>query len=301
MRSLITKKSSKNKKRPVKNQSISALWGRVFMPSAGGGRPSRRQPEFWRQRLLYGAGIFMVLSLSAAWWFDVPGQIAEKVVENTIGASQKMGFCVRDVMVQGRRFAPTDRILQAVNLKKGDAIFLKSPAAIKEDLEKIPWVKKASVQRRLPHDLFIDLEERQPIALWQHQKIHYLVDASGVVISNEKLMEFSKLPIIVGGDAPLHAPKILALLDKFPDIQKRVTALVRVGGRRWDLQLDHKITVKLPELKSEEAFARLLLVIQQDKLHASDVSVVDLRLPHQMIMRLSPTGAVKITGKGTQL
>lgn len=29
----------------------------------------------------------------------------------------------------------------------------------------------------------------------------------------------------------------------------KITALVRIGGRRWDIQLNRQVTIKLPEAK----------------------------------------------------
>ncbi len=275
----------------------SSFRGRVFTPSA---RRGKRQPVQWKGYVRLVSFVCLVGGLGGAFWMELPQKAADTTVQWMINTSGKVGFRVTDVMVQGRHFASSQKILQAVQLKQGDPIFDRSPSEIKGALEKISWVHKASVQRYLPGKIYIEVKERVPVAVWQHQKVHYLVDADGIVISNEKLDEFSALPIIVGGDAPVHAPELLAILRQFPEIQKRISALVRVGGRRWDLQLDRKITVKLPEEKLENALPRLLLLIQQQKLDSKDISVVDLRLPDQIILRLSPIGELKLTGKGSE-
>jgi cell division protein FtsQ len=90
------------------------------------------------------------------------------------------------------------------------------------------------------------------------------------------------------------------LLEKFPDLRKRLTALVRVGGRRWDLHLDRTLLIKLPETKVEGALVRLDLLIKQNKVKPAEVSVVDLRVQNQMVMRLSPGAAMRLKGKGKE-
>ena len=142
--------------------------------------------------------------------------------------------------------------------------------------------------------------ERKPIALWHHQQSFFLVDQEGIVITSPNITQFQHLPVVVGADAPVHAPKILALLEKFPEIRKRLSSLVRIRQRRWDLSLENSILVKLPEDSVEDALARLSLLIEQKKISKDETSIVDLRVPKQVILRLSKAAAVRIKIKGKE-
>ncbi len=127
-----------------------------------------------------------------------------------------------------------------------------------------------------------------------------MVDREGVVIQNAKLYQFQQLPLVIGPDAPLHTPKILTLLEKFPKILERVKVLTRVRQRRWDITFKDSILVKLSEQKPEESLARLSLLIEQGKIHKGDVSMVDLRNREQIVLRLSPEAAIRIKLKGKE-
>lgn len=234
------------------------------------------------------------------WWAEYPQRFGNFVSHTLVAASGRMGFCLSDVLVEGRHNASIEKILKVVNVRRGDPLFAYDPYQIKAQLEEISWIRHATVKRQLPGIIFIQLDERQPVALWQHQQKHYLVDEQGVIISSDNLQSFDKLPIIVGSDAPVHAPHILHLLEKFPDLRKRLSALVRVGGRRWDLHLDRTLQIKLPETKLEEALVRLDLLIKQKKINPTELSVVDLRVQNQMVMRLSPSAAMRLKGKGKE-
>jgi cell division protein FtsQ len=238
--------------------------------------------------------------LALLWWAEYPQRFGNFVSHSTVAATGRMGLRLSDVLVEGRQNAPIEKILAIVNARQGDPLLSYDPYVIKRQLEEISWIRQATVKRQLPGIIFIQLQERQPVALWQHQQKHYLVDEQGVIISSNNLQAFGKLPLIVGGDAPVHAPHILRLLEKFPDIRKKLTALVRVGGRRWDLHLDKSLQIKLPETKVEDALVRLALLIQQNKINPSEVAVVDLRVQNQMVMRLSPTAAMRLKGKGKE-
>lgn len=234
------------------------------------------------------------------WWAEYPQRFGHFVVHSMVAATGHIGFSLSDVLVEGRQNAPIETILQVINTRRGYPLLSYDPYEIKRQLEEISWIRQATVKRQLPGIIFIQLNERQPVALWQHQQRHYVVDEQGVVISGENLAAFDKLPIIVGRDAPVHAPHILHLLEKFPDIRKRITALVRVGERRWDLHLDRTLQIKLPETSVEEALVRLDLLIKQKKVNPKEVSVVDLRVKNQMVMRLSPAAAMRLKGKGKE-
>jgi cell division protein FtsQ len=242
----------------------------------------------------------LLLFTSLLWWAEYPQRFSLFVSNSMVSATGVVGFKLTDVLVEGRKNAPLETILKVVNVRRGNPLLGYDPYQIKKDLEEISWIRKATVKRQLPGLIFIQLNERQPVALWQHHQKHYIVDELGVIISTDNLQAFDKLPIIVGGDAPVHAPHILHLLEKFPDIRKQITALVRVGERRWDLHLDRTLQIKLPETNVEDALVRLDLLIKQKKVNPAQVSVVDLRVKSQMVIRLSPTAAVRLKGKGKE-
>jgi cell division protein FtsQ len=258
--------------------------------------------RFWSNSLIRVGLItgFAFACPALLWWAEYPQRLGYFVVHSMVMATGKVGFNLTDVLVEGRQNAPIDTILKVIKARRGDPLLSYDPYEIKKQLEEIPWIRQAVVKRQLPGIIFIQLNERQPVALWQHQQKHYLVDDKGVVISSENLQPFEKLPIIVGRDAPVQAPQVLRLLEKFPEIRSRITALVRVGERRWDLHIDRTLNVKLPESNVEEALVRLDLLMKQKKLNSKEVSVIDLRVKNQMVMRLSPAAAMRLKGKGKE-
>jgi cell division protein FtsQ len=211
--------------------------------------------------------------------------------ENLIHYSGRVGLDVRDVFVEGRRNVPLETVLTAAQVTTMTPILSYDIDTIRDNLLKIDWVKTVTVQRRLPNMLYIKLFERQPIALWQRQGQHYIVDKDGVVIKSPILDKFKALPIVAGENAPAHTPKLLELLEKFITVRKHLTAMIRVRDRRWDLTLDHTVNIKLPEDGLEDALARLSILLDEQKIVAGEILFVDLRLPKQVIIRLTPEEA----------
>ena len=115
-------------------------------------------------------------------------------------------------------------------------------------------IKAALVERRMPKTIYIAIIERKPIAIWQFEKKLYLIDEEGNRISNKDIEKFSKLLQVVGSDANVYAQNLVMELSKHPELAKRITSAVRYGERRWNLNLEQGITVKMPEDDFQKAY-----------------------------------------------
>lgn len=232
----------------------------------------------------------VTLALATAWQFKVHHMLGEFFIRSTAS----YGYRLNDVVIKGRHFASKEQILHLMGIPGGGAIFKYSPDVIQESLCKgIPWIKSVQVQRVLPGQIILNITERTPVALWQHQKQFYLVDDSGLVIG-QRLPGFEKLPVIVGPNAPQQAPRLLSLLKQYPEVLKRLTGMVHVQNRRFDLMLNGNLTIKLPEIQIEAALARLNFLLEAKKLNLDEVTVVDLRLPKQLIVKVSKAAAERL-------
>jgi cell division protein FtsQ len=148
-------------------------------------------------------------------------------------------------------------------------------------------VRSATIERRLPGTLFVRLVERQPLAVWQHQGRQELIDTQGEIIAVKDLSRFSGLPTVVGTDAASYAAGLLAMLARQPALARRVTAAIRVDDRRWNVRIDHRTDVLLPEDDPAAAWARLAELERAKQLLQRDVEAVDLRLPDRLVLRIA--------------
>jgi cell division protein FtsQ len=99
------------------------------------------------------------------------------------------------------------------------------------------------------------------------------------------------LPLVVGGGAQREAKDFLSVIDRYPDIRSVVRASILVAERRWNLRLTNGIDVRLPETDVEHALDRLVALDRDKKLLSRDVTMVDLRLPDRVTVRLSDAAA----------
>jgi cell division protein FtsQ len=219
-------------------------------------------------------------------------QVAQSTLQAAVDAiiegTGLLGLTVSDVTVEGRETTDGETILAALGAAPGTPILAVSPRRAKQQLEGLPWVRTAVIERRLPGTLYVRLVERKPLALWQHSGKIELIDRLGTVIPVARLDRFAKLPMVVGEGAASHAAELLDMLASEPDLAVRVTAAIRVGNRRWNLRIDNAIDVLLPADEPAGAWVQLARLDRSSALLQRDVQSIDIRLPDRLVLRVSP-------------
>ena len=166
----------------------------------------RRQRRFLRPALwgLAGFGVVMVgivLVHSAQ-----PGGTVARIRD---GIASAANMRVRDIVIEGRNNTPQPLLDAALGVKAGDSMLGFSIGSARQRLETLSWVEHATVERRLPGTLVVNLVERRPYAIWQHEGKFVLIDRDGQVVANEDVAAFGELPLVVGPGAPEAATALL--------------------------------------------------------------------------------------------
>jgi len=91
-------------------------------------------------------------------------------------------FSVRQVLVSGGSAAPAAQIKLVTDRSLGRNIFATDLEALQQKLESQPWIRTASVKRRIPDALLIQIEERIPEVLVKMGSSLYLADGEGVLL-----------------------------------------------------------------------------------------------------------------------
>ncbi len=264
-----------------------------------GAKPLRRRARPWFERrrlLLLGLGVVAALSLTGIGWLWHSGWIIQQV-SRTVAAVYQItadaGFAVDDVLVEGRNRTKASAILSALSVERGSPILAVDPDSARDRLEALPWVRQASVERRLPRLLYIRLTEREPMAIWQLNGKLSVIDRSGAVIAGAKATRFAGLPLVVGEEAAPEAAALLDMLRQEPDLGALVVAAVRVGTRRWNLRLEGGVEVRLPETEAADAWRQFAELERAHGLLERDVVAIDLRLPGRLVVRTAPGAQTK--------
>ena len=233
------------------------------------------------------AGGFVALSLIAAATVATLMGVPQRWWQHTAVAAADAGFEVRHVEISGLRNMGRLPVYAAALDGATNSMLLVDLPAARGRLLALPWVADASVGRRLPDTLIVDIVERRPVALWQYHQHLAAIDRTGQLLTDEHLERFGKLPLVVGPGANGRAGEILAHLDKHPALASQVDAAMLVGGRRWDLKLHSGETMALPEgdAPTERALAQFTTLDKARGLLAKGFTRFDLRTPDKLTLR----------------
>ena len=267
----------------------------------------RSSRSAWVMMWLRRAGVLLLLLIfgvwSGAWFFlsDAHTKTMKWAEDRMLETTAGMGFTVENILVEGRVRSDPEVLKAIVNVQRGDPLFRLHPAATRQAIERLAWVKSVRVERRLPDTVYIGIEERQPLALWREEKDNAvqllgeekplrLLDEEGKVIEADATKGFADLIVFQGQDAPQQASAFIDLLKAEPVLYERVKVATWIGQRRWDLTLKSGIVLKLPEKDIGFALRRVVDAQEKDKILERDIESVDVREGDRLVIRTRPGG-----------
>lgn len=254
------------------------------------GTSGRRAKRLGLHRL--GIGLVVVLATVGggifSWHVGWPQQQAARLADAAYQFTGHAGFTINDIIVEGRTNADRAEVLAAMQVKRGMPILAVDRDAMLQRLERMPWLAAVTIERRLPHTIYVRLHERRPLARWQYQNRVQVIDREGKPLPPAAPRDFAQLPLVVGEGAAENAMDLLASLEPYPKISQVLRAAVRVGGRRWDIILEPGVTVKLPEGEEAEGLKRLAALIDEQQILTRDVTGIDLRADDRWVVERAP-------------
>lgn len=253
-----------------------------------------RRIATWAFVVLGGA-----ILLGVASWFGLPGMIGTAVAEG-IG---RAGFRVEQVEVTGIKRADKMTVYAVALDQQSRAMPLVDLDKVRERLLEYGWIEDARVSRRMPDTLVVNIVERKPVAVWQHNGQLMLIDGNGVLLEPVRADAMPRLPLVIGDGAYAQQPAYQKLLGAAPALKPLVKAATWIGNRRWDLLFTSGETLSLPE--GEAASAAALMKFAEldgtDRLLGRGYVRFDMRDSSKMVIRM-PGQTVKraITGEATE-
>jgi len=201
------------------------------------------------------------------------------------------GFAIKAVTITGARELTENEILSLAGVSPRNSLIFLNVADLRARLRAVPFIKDASVTKLFPNRLLIEVEERQPYALWQKDGSISIVSADGTVIDDLHDARYENLPLVTGEGANGKIAEYTALLDAAGDLRPRIRAGIYVAGRRWTLKTNSGVEIVLPEKDPAQALSRLALVEHDSHILEKDILAIDLRIPGRIVARLTEDAA----------
>jgi cell division protein FtsQ len=205
-------------------------------------------------------------------------------------------FQITDVSLNGNHALSKNQLLEWMGPIQGENLFMYDLSEASEKLAEHPWVLSASVQRRFPQEIQIELIERVPYARIKFEKI-FLMDNFGVILSEEK-PEHQHLPLIAhtsraskpenfSGETVIQGLKTMHYFNKLSFFKKNPLDAAELKGhsriifftRASDLQIQMSM-----EMLSE-GFKKFMIVLDTLENEADTIQMIDLSFKDQVVVR----------------
>ncbi|MFM9851377.1 MAG: cell division protein FtsQ/DivIB [Sphingomonadaceae bacterium] len=229
-------------------------------------------------------GLFAVALIAVAIFAGVPGFVGTQIAT----VAGQAGFAVKRVEVNGINRMERLTVYAIALDQHSMAMPLVDLDKVRNQLMGYGWIKDARVYRRLPDTLVVDIVERKPAAVWQHNQKLSLIDESGVVLEPVSLSAMPALPLVIGKDANAHAVELSALINRAPSLHPQIASATWVGSRRWDIMFQSGEVLALPEGEDAagKAFLRFARIDGVQRLLGGRYVRFDMRDPTKFVARI---------------
>lgn len=207
-------------------------------------------------------------------------------------------FAVSSVQLVGAQHLTEEDILDITGIAMGESLFNVDVRRAQERLLAHPRIEQATVRRRLPATIRVDVVERIPVAIMPHPEGFAALDAQGriLMLSDELKLPY---PLLTGFEltpsenvqlgAVLHAPELHKALTVAAALPPELMASVAEVGRvpqGLALRTRDGIVVLLGDTSQLEdklqTFNDILRSLAADR---GSISQIDLRIPRTPVLR----------------
>lgn len=200
---------------------------------------------------------------------------------------------------------------------QGRSIYLVPIEARRGQLERLAWVRAATVSRVLPGEIWVRVEERQPVAfLWTRNGVS-LIDADGVLLDAPPETYFS-LPVLRGVTAAEPPARRREKLQRFVRFMDAIQGAGGNAGGKPEEQISEVNLADPRDLRAvaaaggqsvllhfgaeafRERFETYLAHIGEWRQQFADIQSIDLRYEGQAVIHAGEPQTVPLSGTAGQ-
>ena len=210
-------------------------------------------------------------------------------------------FRVAEIQVEGNLQVPAQDIISSLALRPETSILAVDLPVLTRRVLQNPWIKEASVQRRLPLSLTVQVVERMPEAVFIADQ-HYLLSADGVILAELSEEELPTLPTLRAA-SPRHVavgervltPEMVQGLAVWRQFQlanalqgERAHEIAIGSDGSYVLNLGQRMpAIRLHAQDLEEQLRRLGEALAASHQRLDQFADVDLRFRDRVVFRLA--------------
>ena len=243
----------------------------------------------WSVRVAFVLGLLL-----GALWID---DFLRRDSRFMLQSPPEVGQETPSILLSGVQHASRRRILTLFERDFGRSIYRVPLAERRRELQRMNWIRQASVSRVWPNQLRIQLVEREPAAFVpiqdpvSHTALSFLLDADGVILEHNNPGKFN-LPVLTGvrreenlDSRRNKVHRMQALLLELGPLGDKISEIDASdpGNLRVTQQMDDRaITLQLGRERYRSRLQFFLQHYKEIQERRPDAMMVDLRLDNRV-------------------
>jgi cell division protein FtsQ len=259
-----------------------------------------------RNFIRFGLPIFLIIIICSTYFSKSDNLDILKVSwrEFRENIKNRPEFLINLIKIDGVKHRVSNEIRTVMNLDLPISSYDLDLENIKNKVQLMSTVETANmfIADNIIH---VEIRERKPSIIWQNNNNFEILDANGISISSVNSRDkHLNLPLIAGQGANKHVKQALFIYHYNLIFSDQLIGLVRVGNRRWNMDLINNRKVMLPSEGINKALKKMIELNSIHEFSFKNFNVLDLRNINRVIIRKNnePTQMIEIKldelGKG---
>lgn len=214
------------------------------------------------------------------------GAIGNSLFENV--AAWDM-FKVETMNVEGVSEERAELVRAALEIELPTSALKLDRDDIRARLADLSFIEDVSLRIGLGEGIDVNITPRTPALVYFDGTHFETVDSKGYVVAIVEGPDPSgALPLVTGAGAQFAAEEAVKLMKVLAPYQDKIKGLVRVGERRWNIELLSGAMIMLPAERPFDALRLLLSSEKNAEALSRDIKVFDYRDIKRPVIRLNP-------------
>ena len=251
-----------------------------------------------RGLIRYGIPVFLIIIICCAYFSKSDNLDILKVSwrEFRENIKNRPEFLINLIKIDGVNHRISNEIRSVMNLDLPISSYDFDLENIKSKVQLMNIVETANlfIADNIIH---VEILERKPSIIWQNNDNLEILDANGISISSvNSRQKHLNLPLIAGQGANKHVKEALFIYHHNLIFSEQLIGLVRVGNRRWNMDLINDRRVMLPSEGVNKALKKMIELNFVYEFSSKNFNVLDFRNINRVIIRKNnePTQTIEI-------
>ncbi len=161
-----------------------------------------------------------------------------------------------------------------------DNLLLLDKQILQNEIEQVPWVKRANIKKIFPNKIQVQVIENDPYAIFLNEGVPFLIDLDGTIITqiSDQSIDTSMIQIL-GEKANENLESLIKSINiHFPELLNDIKSLEYIELRRWNMKLRRDLKIKFPDENIDQSIINLKRLFVEQNVSESNIIEIDLRI-----------------------